>query len=134
MDSQPFRFLDLPKEIRRMIYERLPRTIKHHYLHIDAPMYGREEQSLTFMTRTIEMSILCVNRLIYSEARSIVSQIAEDYILKATPEVLSAGRVSVALQSIRTICDHFLTEDTSYHDIRRYKYLLPYTCIHAKIC
>jgi hypothetical protein len=134
MDSQPFRFLDLPPEIRLMIYERLPRKVKHHRLQIDTPSYLRKEQSLTFTTRTIQVSILRVNRLIYSEARGNFSQIAEDHILKETPEVLDAGQVSVARQSICTICDHFLTKDTSYHAILRYKYLPPYTCTYAKAC
>jgi hypothetical protein len=117
-----------------MIYERLPRTVKHHCLYIDSPSYMCKERSLTFITRSIPVSILCANRLIHSEARDIVSQLVEDYILKATLEVLGAGYVSIARQAIRTICDHFLTKDTSYHAILRYKYLPPYTCTYAKAC
>jgi hypothetical protein len=117
-----------------MIYERLPRTVKHHCLYIDGPSNMCKERSLTFITRSIPVSILCANRPIHSEARDIVSQLVEDYILKATPEVLGAGYVSIARQALRTICDHFLTKDTSYHAILRYKYLPPYSCTYAKAC
>jgi ferritin-like metal-binding protein YciE len=87
MEMEPFRFLDLPVEIRLMIYERLPRTIKHHRIEINHPIY-EHEQVVTLVVRSIPVSILGANRQIYNEAQNVIRAIAESFILKASPQML----------------------------------------------
>jgi primosomal replication protein N len=87
MEAQAFRLLDLPVEIRLMIYERLPRTIKHHRIKINHPIY-ENEQIVTLVVRSIPVSILGANRQIYNEAQNVVRALAESFILKASPQML----------------------------------------------
>jgi hypothetical protein len=82
MRDRPFRFLDLPAELRLMVYERLPIKTTHHKLDYDnltlAQLRNGEEDSVTFVHEAVSgSSILFVCRLIFSEARSILHSKAQ---------------------------------------------------------
>ena len=83
-EIQPFRFLDLPKEIRLLVYEALPRSLKHHqFRHPDEPAHR-----LTVIFKSFPVGILATCSLIYDEARPIVMATASSFVRDAPPRII----------------------------------------------
>lgn len=80
--EQPFRFLSLPIEIRLMIYERLSRTLKHHTL--QSPP---ENDPVTFITRSIDLSIMRTCKTIYDEGHKVIRRVLRNFIESASPKL-----------------------------------------------
>ncbi|KAF2108792.1 hypothetical protein BDV96DRAFT_586671 [Lophiotrema nucula] len=76
-------FLDLPKEIRLMIYERLPRTIRHTTLTV------HEGISATLIQPTTPTSILATCRQINDEAQGIVKNTVDKWVLSSGIKVIT---------------------------------------------
>ncbi|KAH7069804.1 hypothetical protein BKA63DRAFT_580041 [Paraphoma chrysanthemicola] len=88
--SQPFPFLDLPKELRLIVYEHLPiQTIAFSYppIHRRGASSGRS----TMIAQCITTSILGTSREIYSEAEGILA-IKLSRIRDAPPRMLVNAR------------------------------------------
>jgi hypothetical protein len=85
-----FRFLDLPAELRCMIYELLPITTKHNKIWMKAkPHYALPEDepaSLTLITIEVSVQLLRTCRLVHAEAKQIVAQKIEA-ISRMTPRL-----------------------------------------------
>jgi hypothetical protein len=112
MGSGHFRFLDLPPEMRFMVYERLPRSIKHH--RFNQWRYPKTIWSLIFVTRSVPVPILATCRLVHSEARDIVRQSAKKFVLQATPKVLCMFEPDCP--AIKTLNGIFSPLSDGYHN------------------
>jgi hypothetical protein len=91
--TKPFRFLNLPKELRLVVYDHLPRIIEHIAISSvwDSPDGVVEEDPFTLIhrrTRT-STSLLCTSKTIYAEAAPILHRALRDFILDASPKMLS---------------------------------------------
>lgn len=85
----PFRFLELPKELRLMVYERVPRTIHHRTIQLCRPDENDKPHTvLTLIIRSIPMSLLAVSRQVYLEANPILHGIADNFILNSVPRFI----------------------------------------------
>jgi len=83
--AKQFQFLDLPKTIRLMVYERLPRQIKHH--HVIDP--SQSEDRFILITRCLPVAILATCKFINAEATNIVRKIQNEFILSQCPQFIA---------------------------------------------
>lgn len=77
--TKPFRFMDLPTELRLTIYKRLPRQIKHTKVRYVGGKYPfpaeKVDSTVILITRHLPVAILGISRQIYFEADSIVTDL-----------------------------------------------------------
>jgi hypothetical protein len=116
-EPTPFRFLDLPKELRFMIYESLFITTKHHHLLplATAARIGQTEQqplknqpSITLTLHTLPVQILSTCHLVHAEALPFLSRkldTIKDTIPKITvdAECLHPPMMSIVQDLLRSI-------------------------------
>ncbi|ORY01123.1 hypothetical protein BCR34DRAFT_592371 [Clohesyomyces aquaticus] len=81
MRPSSFRFLDLPKEVRLMVYERLPRGFRHHKLELPLGPADHLMCEITLINRRLPVAILATCRAIFDEANAIVQKLAKEFIL-----------------------------------------------------
>ncbi|KAF2867596.1 hypothetical protein BDV95DRAFT_597815 [Massariosphaeria phaeospora] len=95
--AQPFPLMALPKELRLLVYEHLPRTI----VHLTIPIHREENapcnllpgstpaRQFTLIMRSTNVTILRVSKVIYEEALTIVQNTIKHFILAKAPKVAS---------------------------------------------
>lgn len=67
-----------------MVYERLPRKLKHHQVrHPDEPSHR-----VTFILRSVPVAILATCKLVHDEAQAIVAAMTKEFILDSPPRII----------------------------------------------
>jgi hypothetical protein len=99
--SQPFRFMYLPVELRLMVYERIPRTVKHTYIRdVSDARHDRNDFKLILITRHVPTSILATCREVQAEANSIIQKLVRSFILEHVPKVVEYGASNEVLADL----------------------------------
>jgi hypothetical protein len=100
-DSHPFRFLDLPKELRLMVYELLPIKTTFHVFHHDGSFVGA---TLQLVWKTLSgINVLATCHEINFEAKAILGPVLDQ--LKQEPISLVASAENLCTTTVQ---GHFI--------------------------
>ncbi|KAH6866837.1 hypothetical protein BKA58DRAFT_471082 [Alternaria rosae] len=107
MANSTFRFLDLPKEVRLIIYGHIPITTRHHIWEDIAKhtFWGEfvSGNTITLVVKSISTEILRVSSLVHEECKPILNRKLQ--AIQAEPLRLIADR-----QSVHTLTHHLHDE------------------------
>jgi hypothetical protein len=124
-EFKPFRLMDLPTELRLMIYKQLPRQIKHTELRYFGPrIYDPNvtvDSRVTLVTRHLPTAILRTSHQVYAESRAIVSAILQSFMVDSQPRIIGHDhRLDAVSAFVRLIvAEHRArTVSFSYHIIQ----------------
>jgi len=101
-NPEPFRFLDLPKDVRLMVYERLPRSTKHTTIN----NYSREGR-VTLISHSVSTTILRTCHEVHQEALPLVNKAMREWVQNGGVKLVCATTLGglVALQELlRVLC------------------------------
>jgi hypothetical protein len=114
-----FGLLDLPKDIRLIVYKRLPRCIRHQSIYLHPLCYkGGFHTQLTLVLRSIPMAILAVSQPVYHEALAVVHTITADVILRRSLKLIYEGQVDFNECFFRWVLDAISMEAQRRQDAR----------------
>ncbi|CAI9638118.1 unnamed protein product [Alternaria burnsii] len=102
---EPFRLMDLPTELRLMIYKRLPRQIKHTELryHLANCFDTDKIDSIILVTRHLPTALLRTSREIYAEAHDIVAALIRTFVKESQPRVIEHDSYVQMLDVLRAV-------------------------------
>lgn len=86
-NDSPINFLDLPAEIRLMIYERLPLQIKHYTLDLSTHKQTNVTK-VTAILPSLPLGILRTCRVVYDEANKFMQKRVDEEILDQPPKLI----------------------------------------------
>jgi len=107
-DSKPFRFMDLPSELRLIIYNRLPRQIKHTEVrYVGAAAWPLQDESVDstviLITRHLPVAILRTSRQIHDEAFDIVTALVQTFVTESHPRAIGREDHAEALDVLGSL-------------------------------
>ncbi|KAF2114371.1 hypothetical protein BDV96DRAFT_600350 [Lophiotrema nucula] len=82
-----FRFLNLPINVRLIIYKHLPREITHRLVRVQSGRDAPRFHGVTLIMRSTHTAILRTCKLINGEATPIVHNTIQDFILNKPPQL-----------------------------------------------
>ncbi|KAF7681319.1 hypothetical protein GT037_000295 [Alternaria burnsii] len=102
---EPFRLMDLPTELRLMIYKQLPRQIKHTELRYHpANCFDNDKiDSIILVTRHLPTALLRTSREIYAEAHDIVAALIRTFVKESQPRVIEHDSYVQMLDVLRAV-------------------------------
>jgi hypothetical protein len=87
-----FRFMDSPVDLRLIVYEWIPRVVKHTPLQLTSPLAGDNTSTglpeLILITRHVSTAILATCSMVHTEADSIVKRLLKTFILEQEPKIV----------------------------------------------
>ncbi|KAI4917726.1 hypothetical protein J4E85_009818 [Alternaria conjuncta] len=87
--TKPFRFMDLPTELRLMIYKRLPRQIKHtEFRYVGSLFENTVDSTVILVTRHLPVAIMRTSRQVHDEAYTIVTSLIQKFVTESQPRVI----------------------------------------------
>jgi predicted RNA-binding Zn-ribbon protein involved in translation (DUF1610 family) len=102
----PFRFMDLPKELRLMVYERLRRQIKH--VRVFPLEFGKAytgPPGMVLVHKCLPFQVLCASRDVHAEAKKIFQSTVRDFILEAEPKVIQLSKAEADSELLLCVID-----------------------------
>ncbi|KAH6118354.1 hypothetical protein HBI69_097400 [Parastagonospora nodorum] len=92
MTAEHFRFMDLPAELRLMVYEFIPVTTRHCTVH-GKPFYEKSLTQVVLVTKSLSCSILLTSDAVCNEASPVFAVKLEILRTEPTRFMLRAGAV-----------------------------------------
>jgi hypothetical protein len=94
-------FMDLPVELRLMVYEYLPHQIQHTTIRLPKDPYNECDRArIVFSRRVLPVSILCVSKLIHKEAKDIVQKSLNEWAMDDIPKITSSRGCGVEVVEV----------------------------------
>jgi hypothetical protein len=123
LQEKSFRFMDLPAELRMMVYEFLP--LQQQLFKIwtgvgDEPDTKDDDVAITLVRHSISLQIIRVSRTIHREAQVIMRRKARE-ILDITPQIIvEASRInrSKSHTGVLTYVSEWLSALHKYNDLQ----------------
>ncbi|KAI4921628.1 hypothetical protein J4E90_000054 [Alternaria incomplexa] len=97
-----FPFMNLPVELRLMVYERLPRQIKHTVVSIDGEV-------AVLVTRHLPTAILRTSKQIYLEAHAIVNKLVQHFVEESPTKLIELGKAGTKMRQ-RKVLDYLMSQ------------------------
>ncbi|KAF1979924.1 hypothetical protein BU23DRAFT_595042 [Bimuria novae-zelandiae CBS 107.79] len=95
VSTKPFRFMDLPKETRLMVYERIPINTKAYGTRFGVnahdPLDVQRHGGLVVVHNTLSTGILRTSRAVYDESRAVMEAKLTEILLQPVQVLLCAG-------------------------------------------
>jgi hypothetical protein len=94
-------FMDLPVELRFMVYENLPRQIQHTTIRLPKlPKDECDQARIVFSRRVLPVAILCVSKTIYEEAKDIVYKALNEWTMNEIPKITASRGCGVEVVEV----------------------------------
>jgi hypothetical protein len=92
--------MDMPTELRLLVYGHLPRTVRH--TRIVSARSAPRPYEMTLITYHVSTAILATSRQIFKEANGIVQDLISAFILPQTPTLIIGMAPSTGYFSLFT--------------------------------